>query len=151
MKCVGAGDIFCLPSYLFSRQHLPTRNLESLADLFSDFSGLVDRILCLNHRGFSTKHIARRFVGSFTRVTVRTEDGTGRLLRQSTGLSLPVRQCHPLVRMVWNYLTVEAIAQCHETNGDIVQRVLIDIRKCRADYRLLAILTVVIALNPWHV
>ncbi len=52
--------------------------------------------------------------------------------------------------MVRNYLTIESISQCHETDGDIIQHVFIDIRKRGTDYRLLAIFTIVIALDARH-
>ena len=52
--------------------------------------------------------------------------------------------------VVRNHFTIEAISQRHESHGNVIERILINIWKGRAYDCLLTVFTIMITLNFWH-
>ena len=140
-KCIGRYSITRLCRRATGCEHLKSCLREHLADLLGSLRCLINRILGLDDCRFGAKYLSGCCIHGLARVPVRTENPFGGSLCETTGLAFPVRQLHSLVSMMRDHLAVEAIPHGHESYGDIVKRILINVRKRGPLYRLRPVVT----------
>jgi len=129
------------------REHHVACFLELAAAFLHEFSCLVYLVFRLDYRSLSAIHLLGSFVHGFACIAIRPENASCGRRRKPSSFTLPIGQSHPLVSVVRNHLTVETISQRHQTDGDIVERIFVNIRKCWSFDSLRAVFTWMKSLN----